>query len=84
MTTTPDNNPSNLLPALVGCLEALLASETLPEGLIAGEIGWLDSGLASARPESIQVGRPRKSFRCDNPYRHRPQHPQHIGGYWRR
>ena len=58
MTTTPDNNPSNLLPALVGCLEALLASETLPEGLIAGEIGWLDSGLASARPESIHVGRP--------------------------
>jgi thiamine-phosphate diphosphorylase len=58
VTTTPDNNPSNLLPALVGCLEALLASETLPEGLIAGEIGWLDSGLASARPESVHVGRP--------------------------
>ena len=48
----------DLLPALLGCLESLLASDDLPEGLMRGEIGWLDSGLSGFRPEAARVGRP--------------------------
>ena len=49
-----------LLPALYGCLEALLASDELPEGLMRGEIGWLDSALPAGRPPSLDAGRPRR------------------------
>ena len=58
MTTQPHQHPPDLLPALLGCLESLLASDDLPEGLMPGEIGWLDSGLRGDRPEPAQAGRP--------------------------
>ena len=72
MTTSaaPNPNPApkpaasaaagGLLPALYGCLEALLASDDLPEGLMRGEIGWLDSALPGGRPPSLDAGRPRR------------------------
>ena len=70
MTTAADTaNPNpiesesgagaGLLPALYGCLDALLASDDLPEGLMRGEIGWLDSALAGGRPPSLDAGHPR-------------------------
>ena len=62
MTTQPASHqhqsPPDLLPALLGCLESLLASDDLPEGLMPGEIGWLDSGLRDDRPEPARAGRP--------------------------
>ena len=69
MTTAATNSNPNptesapaggLLPALYGCLEALLASDELPEGLMRGEIGWLDSALPAGRPPSLDAGRPRR------------------------
>ena len=67
-TAAPNSNPNptesasagGLLPALYGCLEALLASDELPEGLMRGEIGWLDSALPAGRPPSLDAGRPRR------------------------
>ena len=69
-TAAPNPNPDpkpaasaaalGLLPALYGCLEALLASDELPEGLMRGEIGWLDSALPAGRPPSLDAGRPRR------------------------
>ena len=66
----PNSNPNptesasapagGLLPALYGCLEALLASDELPEGLMRGEIGWLDSALPAGRPPPLDAGRPRR------------------------
>ena len=68
-TAAPNPNPDpkpaasaaalGLLPALYGCLESLLASDDLPEGLMRGEIGWLDSALPAGRPPSLDAGRPR-------------------------
>ena len=45
-----------LLPALLGCLESVLATDAVPEGLTPGEIGWLDSGRAGQRPEPVSAG----------------------------
>lgn len=58
--TEPNNNPtSDLLSALVACLDALVVSDGLPEGLMRGEIGWLGSDLSdpnrrSTAPYSVQ------------------------------
>ena len=40
----------DLTPALLGCLESLLASDALPEGLMRGEIGWLHVSIENPPP----------------------------------
>ena len=40
----------DLTPALVGCLEGLLASDAMPEGLMRGEIGWLHVSIENPPP----------------------------------
>ncbi|MYC33469.1 MAG: hypothetical protein F4X64_09865 [Chloroflexi bacterium] len=51
---TPD---SNLIPALLACLDGLLASDAVPEGLMRGEIGWLGDGLSDPQRESTGARR---------------------------
>ena len=46
MTDQERNSPPDLLPALVACLDGIVASDELPEGLMRGEIGWLGDGLS--------------------------------------
>ena len=52
MTATHDTSGSNLLPALIACLDGILASDAMPEGLMRGEIGWLGDGLSDPQRES--------------------------------
>ena len=59
MTTEHDRAPVDLMPALAGCLESLLASDDVPEGLMRGEVNWLDYGLGTARPAPANSGQPR-------------------------
>ncbi len=40
------------MPALLACLDGLLASDAVPEGLMRGEIGWLGDGLSDPQRES--------------------------------
>ncbi len=45
--TAQELNPStDLLSALVACLDGIEASDALPEGLMRGEIGWLGDGMS--------------------------------------
>ena len=58
MTDQEPNSPPDLLAALVACLDGLVASDALPEGLMRGEIGWLgdgfsDPGRASTAPFAL-------------------------------
>ena len=46
IATANDTAPPALLSALIDCVEGLLESDDLPEGLTAGELGWLDSELS--------------------------------------
>ena len=46
MTEQQNNSPSELLAALVGCLDSIVASDSIPEGLMRGEIGWLGDGYS--------------------------------------
>ena len=62
---TTENNASggasagpDLTPALVGCLESLLASDAMPEGLMRGEIGWLHVSI-DPHPQPLDAGQPR-------------------------
>ena len=50
--------PSPLLPTLLGLLDGITASDTLPEGLMRGEIGWLTSGMPDALPPPTPAPRP--------------------------
>ena len=43
------------MPALLACLDGLLASDAVPEGLMRGEIGWLGDGLSDPQRESTGV-----------------------------
>lgn len=62
--TTENNGPEqhparhDLTPALLGCLNSLLASDEMPEGLMAGEIGWLHVSIADP-PPALSAGQPR-------------------------
>ena len=62
--TTENNGPEqysagyDLTPALLGCLESLLASDAMPEGLMRGEIGWLHVSIADP-PPALSAGQPR-------------------------
>jgi thiamine-phosphate pyrophosphorylase len=56
MTTASPS--SGLLPALMGVLEGLKSSDTLPEGLMQGEIGWLTSLMPDALAEPASATRP--------------------------
>ena len=63
MTTQPDASghipgDANLTPALVGCLESLLATDDMPEGLMRGEIGWLHVEIDHP-PRPLDAGSPR-------------------------
>ena len=62
---TTENNGSeqysaeyDLTPALLGCLESLLASDAMPEGFMRGEIGWLHVSIENP-PPSLRAGQPR-------------------------
>ena len=46
MTQPERNSPPDLLSALVACLDGIVASDALPEGLMRGEIGWLGDGFS--------------------------------------
>ena len=52
MTSAREPANSTLLPALLACLDGLLASDAVPEGLMAGEIGWLGDSLSDPQRES--------------------------------
>ena len=52
MTSTLEPAESTLMPALLACLDGLLASDVVPEGLMRGEIGWLGDGLSDPQRES--------------------------------
>lgn len=59
MTDQQNNPPSDLLTALVSCLDGIVASDSLPEGLMRGEIGWLGDGFsdpdrASTAPFAVE------------------------------
>ena len=59
MTDQERNTPSDLLSALVACLDGMVASDALPEGLMRGEIGWLGDGFsdpdrASTAPYAVE------------------------------
>ena len=45
MTQQPSSSP-DLLAALVSCLDGIVESDALPEGLMRGEIGWLGGNLS--------------------------------------
>ena len=52
MTFPQEPADSTLLPALLACLDGLLASDAVPEGLMRGEIGWLGDGISDPQRES--------------------------------
>ena len=52
MTSPLEPAESTLMPALLACLDGLLASDAVPEGLMRGEIGWLGDGLSDPQRES--------------------------------
>lgn len=52
MTVQERNSPPDLLAALVACLDGIVASDALPEGLMRGEIGWLGDGLSDPNRQS--------------------------------
>ena len=56
MTSAREPANSTLLPALLACLDGLLASDAVPEGLMAGEIGWLGDGISDPQRESTGAG----------------------------
>ena len=58
MTQQELNPQPDLLAVLVACLDGIVASDSLPEGLMRGEIGWLgdgfsDPGRASTAPYAV-------------------------------
>ena len=57
MTIPDGDTPTDLMPAFIGCLDGLLASDAMPEGLMRGEIGWLDSNLSDPQRQSAAAGR---------------------------
>ena len=52
MTFPQEPADSTLMPALLACLDGLLASDAVPEGLMRGEIGWLGDGISDPQRES--------------------------------
>lgn len=56
MTNAQESEQPNLMPALIACLDSLLASDAMPEGLMRGEIGWLGDGLSDPGRTSMDVG----------------------------
>ncbi len=66
MTSAQDNAGSNLLPALLACLDGMLASDAIPEGLMRGEIGWLGDGLSDPARESAAPGKAETRYEALN------------------
>ena len=52
MTSPPAPAESTLMSSLLSCLDGLLASDVVPEGLMRGEIGWLGDGLSNPQRAS--------------------------------
>ena len=52
MTSAREPANSTLMLALLACLDGMLASDSLPEGLMRGEIGWLGDGISDPQRES--------------------------------
>ncbi len=51
--TEQDRSPTpDLLSALVACLDGMVASDAIPEGLMRGEIGWLGGDLSDPNRQS--------------------------------
>ena len=51
--TDQDRSPTpDLLSALVACLDGMVASDAIPEGLMRGEIGWLGGDLSDPNRQS--------------------------------
>ncbi len=51
--TVQDRSPTpDLLSALVACLDGMVASDAIPEGLMRGEIGWLGGDLSDPNRQS--------------------------------
>lgn len=55
MSSSHQNADSSLMPALIACLDGMLASDAVPEGLMRGEIGWLGDGMSDPQRESAGV-----------------------------
>ena len=55
MTSARQPADSTLMSALLACLDGLLASDAVPEGLMRGEIGWLGDGLSDPQRDSTSV-----------------------------
>ncbi|MYD49635.1 MAG: thiamine phosphate synthase [Chloroflexi bacterium] len=52
MTSSPAPAHSILMSSLLACLDGLLASDAVPEGLMRGEIGWLGDGISDPQRQS--------------------------------
>ena len=52
MTEQERNSPPDLLSTLVACLDGIVASDALPEGLMRGEIGWLGGDFSNPDRQS--------------------------------
>ena len=52
MTEQERNSPPDLLSTLVACLDGIVASDALPEGLMRGEIGWLGGDFSDPDREA--------------------------------
>ncbi len=57
MTSNPANSQDGLTQALVACLDGMLATDSMPEGLMMGEVGWLGEGMSDPQRLSSQVRR---------------------------
>ena len=61
MITAAGNGQSPLVTALIACLSGMLASDAVPEGLMRGELGWLDSSLSDPQRDRSDDARPAQS-----------------------
>ena len=52
MTDQEPKSTPDLFSALVACLDGIVASDALPEGLMRGEIGWLGGDLSNSDRQS--------------------------------
>ena len=55
MSSSHQNADSSLMSALIACLDGMMASDAVPEGLMRGEIGWLGDGMSDPQRESAGV-----------------------------
>ena len=62
--TEQDRSPTpDLMSALVACLDGMVASDAIPEGLMRGEIGWLGDDLSDPNRNSTAPYATQNRFR---------------------